>query len=462
MAIPLPEADTPLVEGSPAHRPAGQPHRRHAVAASWRIPLIVWAILLLPTLAVAYLLTRSLTRPLERLRAHDGHAWRPATWLIEPASGATTSSANWRSRSTAWPAQLEARDTELSAELERSDQVLGAMSEGVLLVEAEGTLLRSNSAADRILGTHLSQMQGKPVVVAARSFPAHDLMARGAKTGKAFTEVLELPNGRSLAVEVVPLSGRGRGSAGPTLFVIRDETLRQATERMRRDFATNVSHELKTPLATLTLLAQTLREAIHDDPEQAQKFVAQLCSEIGRLSQLTGELLTLSRLEETERDMTLTFISVDLGRLASLVASDVKPAADAKQHEVSVEAATNVRVRGDEIALRTLLRNLLDNAIRYTDPGGHVTVRVGTETGNGGRSWAVLSVTDDGAGIPLADQQRIFERFYRVDKARSRETGGTGLGLSIVRHVAQRHSGRVDVQSTLGVGSTFTVRLPLE
>jgi two-component system, OmpR family, phosphate regulon sensor histidine kinase PhoR len=460
VAIPLPQGDALWSEG--VLRIAEPASRVDAtVAASWRIPLIVWAVLLLPTLAVAYLLSRSLTRPLERLRhmtatVAAGDLAHRTSVRRNDELGELAESLNTMA------AQLEAHDTELSAELERSDQVLGAMSEGVLLVEADGTLLRSNSAADRILGTQLTPMQGKPIVLAARSFPAQDLMARGAKTGKAFTDLLELPNGRSLAIEVVPMSGRGRSSAGPTLFVIRDETLRQATERMRRDFVTNVSHELKTPLATLTLLAQTLREAIHDDPEQAQKFVAQLCSEIGRLSQLTGELLTLSRLEETERDMTLTFISVDLGRLAGVVAFEAKPAADAKQHEVSVEAAANVRVRGDEIALRTLVRNLLDNAIRYTDPGGHVTVRVGTETGEGGRSWAVLSVTDDGAGIPLADQQRIFERFYRVDKARSRETGGTGLGLSIVRHVAQRHSGRVDVQSTLGVGSTFTVRLPLE
>ena len=460
VAVPLPEGDAPWSKG--VLRIAEPASRVDAtVAASWRIPLIVWAILLLPTLAVAYLLSRSITRPLERLRhmtatVAAGDLAHRTSVRRNDELGELAESLNTMAT------QLEARDTELSAELERSHQVLGAMGEGVLLVEADGTLLRSNSAADRILGTQLTSMQGKPIVVAARSFPAQDLMERGEKTGKAFTDLIELPNGRSLAVEVVPMSGRGRASAGPTLFVIRDETLRQATERMRRDFVTNVSHELKTPLATLTLLAQTLREAIHDDPEQAQKFVVQLCSEIARLSQLTGDLLALSRLEETERDMAQTFVSVDLGRLASVVALEVKPAADAKHHEVEVEASVDVRVRGDEIALRTLVRNLLDNAIRYTDPGGHVTVRVGTETGKGSRSWAVLSVTDDGAGIPLADQQRIFERFYRVDKARSRETGGTGLGLSIVRHVAQRHSGRVDVQSTLGVGSTFTVRLPLE
>jgi len=112
------------------------------------------------------------------------------------------------------------------------------------------------------------------------------------------------------------------------------------------------------------------------------------------------------------------------------------------------------------VSLRTLVRNLLDNAVRYTEPGGHIDLRLQTEQDPQGREWATLSVTDDGVGIPLADQRRVFERFYRVDKARSRDTGGTGLGLSIVRHVAESHGGRVELESTVGVGSTFTVRLP--
>jgi two-component system, OmpR family, sensor histidine kinase SenX3 len=134
--------------------------------------------------------------------------------------------------------------------------------------------------------------------------------------------------------------------------------------------------------------------------------------------------------------------------------------AEAKNQELSVEGADDAVVMGDESALRTLVRNLLDNAIRYTEPAGHIALAVRTEIAADGRRWVVLTVEDDGVGIPLAEQRRIFERFYRVDKARSRETGGTGLGLSIVRHVAERHGGRVEVASTVGLGSTFTVRIP--
>jgi two-component system sensor histidine kinase SenX3 len=280
-----------------------------------------------------------------------------------------------------------------------------------------------------------------------------------------------LPGGRSLTVEVVPLAAIGptgagarssREAAGPMLFVIRDETVRRSTERMRRDFATNVSHELKTPLAGLSLLAETLGHAVREDPDQAEKFVGRLSREIGRLTELANDLLALSRLEEPETAAAMASSPVDLGVLAAEVAEEVRSSAEAKQHRLAVDSDPGLRVLGDEVALRTMVRNLLDNAIRYTEPGGHIALRVESDQDGEGRQWVALSVSDDGVGIPLADQQRVFERFYRVDKARSRETGGTGLGLSIVRHVAERHDGRVGLTSTVGVGSTFTVRLPAE
>jgi len=244
------------------------------------------------------------------------------------------------------------------------------------------------------------------------------------------------------------------------LFVMRDETARRATERMRRDFAANVSHELKTPLASLSLLAQTLSTAVREDPEQAEKFVAQLSAEVGRLTELIRDLLTLSRLEETEARAEKAFLPVDLALLAAQTIEEIRPRAEAKRHELVLDAPESLVIQGDDTGLRTLMRNLLDNAVRYTEPGGHITVGVRTYEDQDRRGWVVVTVADDGVGIPLADQQRIFERFYRVDKARSRETGGTGLGLSIVRHVAEEHGGSVKVQSTVGVGSTFTVRLP--
>lgn len=458
VAIPLPTSDATWSDGVVrTARPASRVDAM--VAASWRIPVIVWAALLLPTLVVTYLLTRSITVPLERLthmtaRVASGELAYRTSVRTSDELGDLAGSLN------SMAAQLEARAGQLEAEIERSKLVLTAMSEGVLLVDADGSLLRSNPAAEKILGVKLEGAEGQPLVLAARSFPAQAYAKKAHESGRAITEVLELLGGRSLTVEVVPLWQSTGNRGGQTLFVIRDETARRVTERMRRDFATNVSHELKTPLAGVSLLVETLTNAIREDPQEAERFVARLSAEIGRLTEITNDLLTLSRLEEPGAALGTGFASVDLARLATEVSDEVRSLADAKGHQMTVDAPAGIVVMGDEVALRTLVRNLLENAIRYTEPGGRIVLTAQSEADRDGKEWAVLRVVDNGVGIPLADQQRIFERFYRVDKARSRETGGTGLGLSIVRHVAETHGGRVEVQSTVGVGSTFTVRIP--
>jgi len=457
VAISLPQSDSPWSKG--VLRAAVPASRVDAIlAASWRIPLIVWAILLLPTLAVAYFLTRSIISPIERLRhmtarvASGDLAYRTSIHTQDEL-GDLAESLN------SMATQLESRAGQLEAEMERSAGVLEAMSEGVLLIDADGRLLRCNPAAERILGAKLAGMEGSPFVFAARAFPARTLSQKAQQTGRAITEVIELSGGRSVAVEIVPLPSSDPGGA-QTLFVMRDETARRAVERMRRDFATNVSHELKTPLAGLSLLAETLAHAVTEDPEEAKRFVDRLAAEIERLKVLTTDLLTLSRLEEPDAGALADFGPVDMSRLAAEVATEAEPLAAGKSQEIARDLPEKAMVLGDEIALRTLVRNLLDNAVRYTDPGGHIHLGIRTESGAADGDWIVLSVRDDGVGIPQADQQRVFERFYRVDKARSRETGGTGLGLSIVRHVTERHGGKVEVASTLGVGSTFTVRIP--
>lgn len=457
VAIPLPESTAPWSTG--VLRAALPASRIDAMlAASWRIPLVVWAVLLLPTLALAYLLTRSIVTPLERLRqmtrrVAEGDLSARTSVRRRDELGELAESLNTMAD------QLETRAVQLQAELERSTRVLEAMSEGVLLLDAGERLLRFNPAAERILGARLAGSEGSPFVLAVRSFPAHSLALKAREQGTALTEVVELPDGRSVAVEVMPLLAP-EGSGGDVLFVMRDETARRAVDRMRRDFATNVSHELKTPLAGLSLLAETLAHAITEDPTEAQRFVERLASEIERLKILTTDLLTLSRLEEPEEGGHAGFRPVDVASLATEVATEIEPLAAAKQHTLTTRLPAQAVVMGDEVSLRTLIRNLLDNAVRYTDPGGHIELAVSLETSPDGTDWVVLTVTDDGVGIPRAEQERIFERFYRVDKARSRETGGTGLGLSIVRHVTESHGGRVEVESTVGVGSTFTVRLP--
>jgi two-component system, OmpR family, sensor histidine kinase SenX3 len=238
---------------------------------------------------------------------------------------------------------------------------------------------------------------------------------------------------------------------GATLVVVRDVTRQRQLEDVRRDFVTNASHELKTPAATIQAVAETLGQAASDDPEAVPRFAAQLERESVRLSRIVADLLDLSRLESGSALDEL----VSLGAAAREEWQRLEESA--RQAGVTLEIGTDGErpVRGSQRDLALLVRNLIDNAIRYSHGGGQVDVRVDSD-GND----VLLRVIDTGIGIPSRDISRIFERFYRVDRARSRETGGTGLGLAIVKHVVENHGGKVEVESELGRGTTFLIRLP--
>ena len=243
----------------------------------------------------------------------------------------------------------------------------------------------------------------------------------------------------------------GSEEAGPASLV----ELRRVN-KIRRDFVANVSHELKTPATSLKLLAESLVEILEEDPEQARFFAEQLKNETERLAQLITDLLDLARLESEEGIPNPT--PVDVRRVLMLVLSRLRPAARQKNITLSWKRSRSAdlyTVRGDETQLISMFTNLVDNAVKYTSPGGSVEVAAESN-----ESKVVVGVLDTGIGIPEEKLSRIFERFYRVDKARSKKTGGTGLGLSIVRHVAENHGGYVTVESVLGEGSTFTVCLP--
>lgn len=230
----------------------------------------------------------------------------------------------------------------------------------------------------------------------------------------------------------------------------------ELVNRIRRDFVANVSHELKTPATSLRLLAESLEDVIDEDPVQARIFASQLKSETERLGQLIIDLLDLAHLESGEGIENPE--PVDVRGVLMGVLSRVRRHAREKNITLNWKRfgkAADYTVYGDETQLTSMFNNLVDNAIKYTQPGGQVEV-----IGGSGEDEVMVSITDTGIGIPEKKLNRIFERFYRVDKDRSKATGGTGLGLSIVRHVAENHGGRVTVESTLGEGSTFTIYLP--
>lgn len=236
------------------------------------------------------------------------------------------------------------------------------------------------------------------------------------------------------------------------LIVIRDITERERVEEMRRDFVANTSHELKTPVGAVSLLAEAVESAA-DDPDQVRHFASRLSAEAARLSQLTSRIMNLSRLQSADDLTELRDVSVDEVIAAAIESQSV--AADSAAISVARGGERHAYVRGDVQVLTEAVANLVANAIAYSPQGGQVGVGVKLDGG-----VVEIAVTDRGIGIPEDEQERVFERFYRADQARSRRTGGTGLGLSIVKHAVQRHGGEVEVWSRPGRGSTFTVRLP--
>jgi len=235
--------------------------------------------------------------------------------------------------------------------------------------------------------------------------------------------------------------------------LLHDVTQLRETNRVRQDFVANASHELRTPAAGIKALAEALQAGAMEDPERGPEFAGQIVDAADRLTEILDDMLTLTRVERGARMLEPKM--TDVGAALEDAADQVRPAADQKGVGVTVECDEGDRVYADPDSLQTLLLNLLDNAVKYTPEGGTVTAR-GREVPGGYQ----LAVEDTGVGIPREHQQRIFERFYRVDRARDRATGSTGLGLSIVRHIAESHGGRVAVSSREGEGSTFTAFLP--
>ncbi|MEV0356664.1 ATP-binding protein [Nocardia sp. NPDC050697] len=260
-----------------------------------------------------------------------------------------------------------------------------------------------------------------------------------------------------------PLPGRSRiavrGVARPlsrennfTVLFADDDSEQARMEATRRDFVANVSHELKTPVGAMSLLAEALLESV-DDPEAVRHFGRRVLAESSRLGKMVTELIALSRLQGAEKLPELEVVDVDT--VVSAAVDRSRTAAEAAGITVSTDRPSGLEVLGDETLLVTALSNLVENAIAYSPTGSHVSVSRSLRGDH-----VAMAVTDRGIGIAKEDQERVFERFFRSDKARSRATGGTGLGLAIVKHVAANHNGEITLWSKLGTGSTFTLRIP--
>jgi two-component system phosphate regulon sensor histidine kinase PhoR len=341
----------------------------------------------------------------------------------------------------------------LSDERNREATILGSMIEGVAVISARERVLYSNRAFSQILGLEGQAVEDRPLIEVVRHTGLLAVIKQALQAEKQ--QVSEIVVGtvrpRSFAVTATPV--RAGGASGAVLVLHEISDLRRL-ERVRQDFVANVSHEFRTPLTAIQGFAETLLTGALDDPANRRRFVEIIRDHATRLARLTEDLLELSRIEAGE--LKLEFQPVSVQQLVDSCVETVSLKAGAKQLELKVSVPEGLPdVRGDANRLQEVLQNLLDNAVQYTPPGGSIEVSAANSN-----KQIVITVADTGIGIPQAEQSRIFERFYRVDAARSREAGGTGLGLSIARHIVEVHAGRLWVESTVGEGSRFHFSIP--
>lgn len=322
--------------------------------------------------------------------------------------------------------------------------MLGAMDDAALVVDSSYVVLATSTATERY---------GIAADTILTNSQLRALLRRSRETGRAHTETMRLSTPGPISDEKL-ISARASTLAEQlTLFVIRDLSAQERLEQMRSDFVANTSHELKTPVGALMLLAEAIDSAA-EDPEQVRAFSQRLLAEATRLKNLTGRILTLARLQAATEVTQTELVSIDEVVTSSIEAHAIE--AEAAGVELVRGGDTGVRVSGDTHVLVEAVGNLVANAIAYSPQGSRVAIGVQAD-----EQVVAISVTDHGVGISAADQERVFERFYRADSARSSRTGGTGLGLAIVRHATSQHGGEVRVWSQPGRGSTFTIRLPL-
>ena len=435
LALPLPDVDQQF---SATRRPV------------WTAFLILFA----SAIAISLLDLRSTSR---RIRSLKEFGARMVLGDFRPVNAATAGdSLDELARAlNETAARLNASISMLTDERNRSSAILGSMIEGVAVISGDERIIFSNRAFSRILGLDdVRDIEGHPLLEVTRQSDllAAIKMALNGQEQVSSEIVVGTVRPRSFAVTAAPVQASAHKGA---VLVLHEITDLRRLERVRQDFVANVSHEFRTPLTAIQGFAETLLAGALEDPGNRRRFVEIIREHATRLARLTEDLLKLSRIEAGQLKLEFRPVSV-----TELIESCVETA---QLKAVPRRLALHVRlpnelptVRGDANSLQEVLQNLLDNALQYTPAGGKIEVSAVCSDGR-----VVVTVADTGIGIPQVEQERIFERFYRVDAARSREAGGTGLGLSIARHIVAAHGGRLWVESAVGEGSRFHFSIPV-
>ena len=423
---------------------------------SIRIKIIIGGVIIgLLAAGFSLAISRRISRPLETMkkgadRFADGDL---SHRLAIPAS---TEMAGLAEAMNQMAAQLENRVKAVIEQRNELETVLSSMLEGVIAVDSEERVFSINQAAARLFEIDLETFQNRSIQEIIRNLPLQQFISKALSSSKPLQEDITLHQNqqRILDVKSSPLLDAHQVQFG-TLVVLNDVTHLRRLENMRRDFVANVSHEIKTPLTAIKGFVETLQHGKVEKPEENQHFLDIIQRHADRLNSIIEDLLALSKIEQEDEAGTLDLRNWKIADVFKAAIQLCRAKAEEKNLHIEIAGNENATANFDAALIEQAVVNLLDNAVKYSNPGGIITVSAEIKD-----SDIMINVRDQGIGIAQKHLPRLFERFYRVDKSRSRQLGGTGLGLAIVKHIAQAHGGYVSVESTLGQGSTFSIHLP--
>jgi two-component system phosphate regulon sensor histidine kinase PhoR len=414
--------------------------------------LIVTAVIAMLSLVIS----RRISRPIEELKRGAEQFARGdlSHKLLVPDSQEIGGLANAMNQMAA---QLDDRILTVAKQRNEMEAVLSSMVEGVIAVDSEERVININRAAAQLIGVDPSEAKRRSIQEVVRNTQLQQFVARTLARHESVEGEIVLENGEERFLQAHGTVLRDpQGRAIGALVVLNDVTRLRQLENLRREFVANVSHEIKTPITSIKGFVETLLDGAMNDPKDARRFLGIVLKHADRLNAIIEDLLSLSRFEEEGEETAVDLEDGPIKDVLNAAIQSCKVNADAKNMKIGLSCADDLRAKIKAPLLEQAVVNLLDNAIKYSDPGGSVEVGASRTNGEIG-----IRVCDHGCGIEKEHLPRLFERFYRVDKARSRKMGGTGLGLAIVKHIVQAHGGRVTVESTPGKGSAFTIYVPV-
>jgi len=429
---------------------------RQTLEQAYRYVYLALLLVTLPCLLLAFFFARAITVPIQRLstflqRLRSGEP--PGPLILNVPEEIDQLSRNM----TAILREQEEKLREAQDEAERLRAAFAAMTEGVLILDGGGRILVCNEALRRMLGRTGETLEGKTLLEALRSAPLQEALERFRRTGFSETEEIVLGEDHPMVAAINLADIRGKNPDERKIIVVfHDITRLKNLERMRSDFIANVTHELKTPLTAIIGYVETLQENGSVDIAVQERFLRIVHDHARRLDRLVDDLLTLSSLEQGDYPLETGALSLETVLEETLPVVQAGAAAKGLTLTTSIPADLP-SIRGDRDKVGQILLNLLDNAVKFTEAGG---IDIRSHASQDG-SQVTVEISDTGIGIPKADLPRLGERFYRVDRTRSRELGGTGLGLSIVKHLIMAHRGRLEIESNLGRGTTVKAIFPV-